>query len=599
MHTRPEISDDTNALGSPGGFGEIEVSEEFRFRRRCNIAAVVIAILALGVLCSLSTKHITKQKDHFSDMNVLMAGENFARHGFFRLRFLPVHYVAPAGETPLFYLHYPPLPDIVNGLVRIMGVESLAVMRAICALFAMLGILCMYAAFVPIIGHLAAVCGMGFVASTGYLLGYGMSVHTHAYNLFFLGLFFLLFLRAVEKDNPSPLLWVGCWVVLLLSSLTSYEFILYPQIFAWAYVISARRFRKNWFILLILGLGPLTGVLLHFLQNVWAVGWETAWADRLGFGHFSGESRWELWARLPQSLLSRSNRFYHWRWPVLPLFGVICLIVARCVRPKGVNLDRVIPLFAGVVAAALGWYVFLPGHALPHQHTVNQLFPLLYLVMGGIIAMILRWGFAKDAPLGMRAGAALGILAIIYGQIQTIRPRLSGDGILPASIMSEALGPHELPRNVGLLFNTAASAQFKYFIRRPAWRSPSMDIPFPESITELSKHLPPDWPLKYYVFYAPSSQESAKVLSYLSERCPGNALMVPRFDELQRFIILFDISELQLPPEQRKGLDPERKKIQLTGSFPIGNIPNFTQRVQQAYKNQTGPDITFERTIAD
>ena len=171
------------------------------FRRACDVAAVVVAVGALVMLWSLRNKPVTWPSDHFSDMHALMSGQNFAEYGFIRLRFLPVNYLGDVGDNPFYYLHYPPLPNVANGVLRVVGVDSLAGMRMVSSLLFVLGLYAMYRAFAPIIGPLAAVCGMGFLSLSSYTISYGMSLHTHAYNLLFLGLFLWLFRRAIDDEG--------------------------------------------------------------------------------------------------------------------------------------------------------------------------------------------------------------------------------------------------------------------------------------------------------------------------------------------------------------------------------------------------------------
>jgi len=54
--------------------------------------------------------------DPLSDSNVQTSGRYFATYGFVRLRFTPVIDVGPLDAHSLQYTHYPPLPDLVNGL---------------------------------------------------------------------------------------------------------------------------------------------------------------------------------------------------------------------------------------------------------------------------------------------------------------------------------------------------------------------------------------------------------------------------------------------------------------------------------------------------
>ena len=168
-----------------------------KLRRRCNIGMIIIVCVMFAAICAMSKMDVIWPCDRGSNLNVLMSGENFANYGFWKLRFTPLHYIGPISDNPDYYLHYPPLPNIINGLMRIAGINSLAVMRVLCGALFVIGIVCMYRGFARIIGSLAAVCGAGYLLLTMYFYGYGVSLHSHTYNLFFMGLFFLLFLRGI------------------------------------------------------------------------------------------------------------------------------------------------------------------------------------------------------------------------------------------------------------------------------------------------------------------------------------------------------------------------------------------------------------------
>jgi len=563
------------------------------FRRACNVAAVVVAFGALLMLWSLRNKPVTWPSDHFSDMHALMSGQNFAEHGFFRLRFLPVNYVGDIGDNPFYYLHYPPLPNVANGMLRVAGVDTVAGMRMVSSLLFVLGLYAMYRAFAKVIGPLAAVCGMGFLSLSSYTISYGMSLHTHTYNLLFLGLFLWLFRRAVDEEGSSArwrkATWAGCWTALVLASLTSFEFIMYAQVFAWLYVLATGRIRTRWPALVLLGTAPVFGVVVHFLQNVWAVGWAAAWVDKLGFGFWGDKSRWEYSSRLPDLLLSYSFRAYQWPWTVLPVLGVACLLLAERTRAAGVNVRRAGAILLACLLAPLAWYLFLPGHVDSHPHTANQMLPLVWVAMGGALGLVVYALARRATPWPLRIVSAVALIAVLQTQIRGVWRYASHSSTLPTTVMAEALGKADvLPDNVAVVFNTAVAAQFAYYIERPAWRCPSQGVLFPDALPEFRKHVPEGHELKYYVFFGPPGQQYRDVFQYLASRCPGKLIQVPGLRNPQRYIILFDITELHKPPEQRRPLASSVKEAQLRGGFTPWDIPYFAQLVQQAWRNQTG-----------
>ena len=574
----------------------IDIAESPEFPARLmvimNISAVVIATVLFLCFCFLSTKPVPWPDDSFSDMNAMMSGRNFAEHGFVRLRFLPMHYTGGVGPEPRYYLHYPPLSDILNGVWRILGVHTISGWRMISGLASAIGLYLMYRAFALVIGRLAGVCSLAFMCTTHFTLSYGMSVHAHAYNFLLLGTFFWMFLRAVETDRPRRWPWVVCWLTLLLGAMNSFEFILYPHAFAWVYLIVTKRFRRHWLALVLLAAAPVVGVGLHFAQNIWAIGWQAAWADRLGFGHYHEWNRRMGWAQLPDLLTGRSTMMLFWPWYVLPVLGLVCLVYVHRVRPPGITFNRAAAAFWATLAAGITWYLALPSHTVPHRHTINQLLPAFGLVIGGAGAIAVAMLVARKTPVTLRVCAALGLLVIAYGQYSGIKSRLARKGTLPTSAMAEAIGGDVLPENAAVAFSTAAEAHFAYFVDRPAWRCPKVGLPFPESLPQLVKATPPGYELKYYVFFAPPSEETIDAYRLLAANCPGKMALVPYLHSPKRAIILFDISELLKPPEQRNALAPDLADQQLRGGYPIWDIPDLEGRIRRAYENQTG--IPFE-----
>jgi len=552
-----------------------------RARRSCHIAAGVIACIMLYILCALSTTHVLWCDDQYSDMSTLMGGENFATHGLIRLRFLPVLYVGAMTDPPSYYTHYPPLPYVVNGLIQIVGIRSLAVMRVLCGLLCIAGLIGMYLAFAPHVGPFPAVCGLGFIATTGYFFTYGIGLHQHVYNIFFLGVFLLFFLRGAHADRAPAWWWAVCWAALLLESLTSFEFILWPQAFAWVYVLCAGRIRHCWRQLLLLATAPVVGVGLHFLQNVWAMGWSWAVADAVDAfrrpGRGPAQDRWAILRRVPEFVLSHSARLYYWPWTVLPVLGAVWFVLTGRENDESPSLRKAGPLLLGAVAGSVTWYLFMPIHTVKHPHTMSQLLPLVMLVMGGTTAVALEWLLKRGANRHQRALSALALGVLIYGQTQSVAECFErAETQRPLTFyLFEALGPDAFDPKVGVLTNTYADCQLAYFIRRPVWRSPDVLYPFPESVTTLQSRLPPDWRIGYYVFDTRGDMEA---YPFLARTCVGHKVTIPG-SKSPHYLIVFDITPLHLPEDQRPKLDPAIQQKQANGDYPDWNLPGFYQRL--------------------
>jgi len=551
--------------------------DNLALRRRCHVAAGIVAVVMVGIVCVLSATNLMWPSDSYSDINILVSGKNLATHGLLSLHMLPVHYPTPTTENAFYYLHYPPLPDVINCILQSLGITHLAAMRMITGLLFISGLLCMYWAFSWELGPLAAVCGLAFLATSAYFVSYAVSLHQHAYNAFVLGLFLLFLTRAVRTNGFRRKPLMACWAILMVGSLASYEFILYCQIFAWVYVLASGQIRRHWRSLLILATAPMVGVGLHFLQNCWAVGLAGALTDGLGYGQYLEKGRWHWLKQLPDLYFSRTGQRFYWPWPALLALGTISLVLADYTSRSAEPRRRASALLLALTTASLGWYLFMPRHAAIHEHTMNQLFPLAFAVMGCTIALIGQWLLKPGQSLPGRLLAALVLLVFVGGQARTITTRLdewkpSFGGII------EAIGPDALPEKAAIVSNIGLEPHMGYFLQRPFCRAPRYDRSFPECLPEFRTHLPEDWTLNHYVF---AGNRKSEPFMLLASTCPGRRLSVAGMTNTM--IVLFDISQLHLPPDQRKTLPSAQREKQLRSMFEEWVIPGFNERLKSIY----------------
>jgi hypothetical protein len=648
-------------------------AESPRFRLICHAIAGAIAIGMIAGVCWMSEQDVVWPDDAFSDMNTLMSAENFATQGFFHLHFLPVHYVPDGGEQPNYYTHYPPLPNVFCGLVWAAGGQSLAAQRIICGLVGIVGWLLLYWAVARRLGGLAGVMGLAFAATSGFFFSYGVSVHQHGFNIFFVGLFLALFLTATDHDRPRWWLWAGCWAAMFLESLASFEFIVYMQAVAWLYVLGTGQFRRRWKVLLVLAAAPVAGVGLHFLQNAWATGWQAARGDFLGYGQY-GETYWDKLKVLSTNFQGNVLRCFGWAWVLLPV-GASAFLAATALgglpergAPAGGGTRRnwaiaaalagtalaaymaatfllaepgakdpyspltlpgiaataayvlalvlawpaagpqrkAVAMVAALAVAAMAWYVGMASHA-HHPHTVNQIMPLAFAGFGGLAGMVALRLFAKATTMPLRAVLVAGVLVLVcvgLGQKHALDRRLrppASRELLPPAVIAEglgpdlsaainagvnnsvvvarAIGPDAFGANSGVLFNSIPEAMLSYFLRSSAQLCPMRGLPFPESLPRLQKGVGNGGTYKYYLYFLDNQKW---LFDLLRENCRGKELSLElgggKVAPLG--VYCFDISPLNLAPDQRPPLDKEMRERQTKGrgEFEPWIVPGFAER---------------------
>jgi len=578
-----------------------------KLRFRCNVGMAVLVAVMFVSICLMSTTDILWSGDSASSANVIMSGENFTRYGFMRLHFLPVQHVGPISDSPWYYLHYPPLPNIINGLLQKAGVGSLFWMRIFCGTFFIAGSVFMYRGLLRIIGPFASVCGVGFLATTLFFFRFATSLHTHAYNMFFLGMFFLVFLRAIDSEKPEKKSWFGCWLILFFSSLTSFEFILYPQLFAWIYVLATGQFRRRRRLLFFLAAAPVAAAGLHFLQNCWAVGWSGAFADNLGFTKRDVGGlvpRLDAMTKVPKVILGRSLTYFHFSLPAISTLAVVVFVLRRKICPE--MSRRISALLLAVLVSPAAWYLLMPSHTVRHPHVTNQLLPLMVVVAGLAISIILAILLKRDSTFWERFLTGVVLLTLALNHFYMLKPKLAERGLFTDKTLVRAIGADGLPRNAGFLFNSdfKAGPHFSYFTRRPAWYPgfgsslPAVSVigvegdeasvlswanntlPGPDFLRALQRCVPEDRPIRYLVFLGKGDYTKDELFRALATRCLGTQKdFIYPGTEAPAALILFDISPLHLPKARRDALEPRVREKQLGGTFAPWDIPGFDRRL--------------------
>ncbi len=529
----------------------------------------LLVVVTLGVIVCVCSMDILFSGDIWSDLNVLISGKNFAEYGFLKLRFLPVLQNTPPSETPHYYLHYPPLGDIFNGLLRIIGLESIFVYRFIAGISSLIGVVCLYIILTRLTCCLVALCGMLFFVTSPYFWNYSCTIHSHAYNIMYIGLFLLFFFKAMD-DSGSTRHWVGCWIVLFAHSLTSFEFILFLSAFAGIYIIFSGQLKKYYLHLILLAAAPFAAVALHFLQNCWAIGWDNALADNLGFkarhGGFVPE-RFAAMAKMPYLLHFRTIAYFSFSWLAMLAIVGMCPLLLKKVK-NNANLGAM--LWACLIASG-SWFIFMPAHAYIQTHTVGQ-FMLLVIISAGIIISTL-WRILADRQYdkGVRF-FALSMLIVIagfhsYTVAKIIYAHTHKYSMLKVLKNVGCL----LPENSGVLVNAEIMGPYlTYYSGRPV-RHVTESSELVDKIEEIKSFTSERLNEFYFVYANNDEYMKDDLFIKLASTCPGyrkNYTFPKR--NIVKPVFLFDLRPIWDP--DTAVVSSDQAKEQIDGHFPLWQV---------------------------
>ena len=342
--------------------------------------------------------------DEFSDANVLNAGQNFVKFGFIKCRFLPM-FEPQANEPQQLYTHYPPLPDIINGIVRIIfKTDSLYLFRCISLLFAFGGLVFWYLFMKKLSGSnlLGFLCTIFFMANPTFIFVMD-SLHESSYSEFLRALILFAFMVYLNSRKNRKTLLFFLWILIVLESLVTFEYMIYLSLFFVLFKMMYK-FTKNsisWKEIAVLLSAPVFAFLVHFLQNVWY------------FGSFSSAYQ-DLRAIATQRIIDSKDsaialNFFNWaRFAFLQNFSLVFIfdffvlllmffcgrLLFNMINSEVIRKRMVSSVYLGFIFAICGisWYIFFPAHSIAHAQLLflsRHLLPLASLAFGSLFYIVL------------------------------------------------------------------------------------------------------------------------------------------------------------------------------------------------------------------
>lgn len=242
-----------------------------------NIGFICVALVAVYCVIHAFDPPRLNWGDSGSDFNVMGAGRNFQKYGFVKMHLTP-HLLDPSVMTgthdSLFvYTHYPQVPDLTNGVLRVVfRMNDLVQFRFVALMLSFASLFFIYRLIESYWGRLAAQVGLALWVTNPLWIQHSDYLHHVPYGAFF-GFGALYFLRRwLLEDRPRWLTISGVFFGVMF--LSSYDWWFFGPMLA---LLAALQHQKRIDRRALLSLGTLAGcatiaVALKLATNAWALG---------------------------------------------------------------------------------------------------------------------------------------------------------------------------------------------------------------------------------------------------------------------------------------------------------------------------------------
>lgn len=349
--------------------------------RRLRLAfQLCLGVVGLYLMISAFEPFRTNWGDPWSDGNAMTSGRYFARDGFVKTAFTPILDVGPLGQDSLRYTHYPPLPDLVAGVIqKAIGPDHLEIHRLLAIAFSALGLMFIFKYLHALWGEGVAALSVLLIATNLLFLQYADTLHHIP--LYTMTGFACLWAALCWLDDRHRGALVAVAVTTFLCFLASYDFTFFLSIMILATVwLRGAKLRRGHgrALVLVFGASGLASIVVKNLGVIWAVGVDAWWGDII-FQFF--ERATATYSRAYKHMLGEIVFWRLWRFDSPLIFvailaqviGVVDLVRGR--KP----LMSMHPLI--LLAAALPFlFVF-------SQLVVQQYHPMLLLLPFAAVAI--------------------------------------------------------------------------------------------------------------------------------------------------------------------------------------------------------------------
>jgi len=339
--------------------------------------------------------------DEYTDANVLNAGMNFIKYGFFKTCFLPSFEVQQNAPTNV-YLTCPPGPEIFNGLLRkCFNINSLLGFRIISMLISFLGLTFWYLFVKKVTDSygIAILASFFYICHPFFLYGFDSLHECSLSEVFKFGILYLaaVFMKTENRKHKNLTLLLMC-IFFFLESFMTYEYIVYLALFLilfWRWH-EKKVFCKEIYLLLAI---PVASFLLHLAQDVCYLGGVMRALD------FMKATLVRRVFNSPDA--SGKLNFFAWFWMlsdyfsqalIFPLLVNIVLIFSSIIFYYNSGDEakdkarKALKLLFMLLICGITWYALFPAHSYAHMY-VGYLVRLIIpsAIMGMAIFAYLGW----------------------------------------------------------------------------------------------------------------------------------------------------------------------------------------------------------------
>lgn len=310
-----------------------------------RIGWIVGALSSLFLVATIGQPLRINWGDPWSDSNAQNAGHFFVKYGWAKTAVTPILDIEPLTPDSLRYTHYPPLPDILNGLQReLFGTNDISGFRITAVGLSVLSLYLFYRWVLGLWGTTAASFSLALFSGNLLWLQYADTVHhVPIYSATGFGALLCASRFIVERKARHL---VGVGVLTFLCFLASYDYVIFLPLMVVATALM--REKRIWSpgtrrLFAALAVGAVTAIAAKYSLVIWAVGWNRFYSDLIFQFHERATAKH---ANAYREGLASITLFRLWRF-FTPLFFFVLAAHVLLLASKVVARGRAV--------AAAGW----------------------------------------------------------------------------------------------------------------------------------------------------------------------------------------------------------------------------------------------------